>query len=232
MTKWIVAINFGVHIFLYGVVMFSPDGRAVIEGIYNRYGLTATKVVEDGFFWQPFTSMFLHGFVEVAAAAKEGGGYVEAFYSFFTIGMLHVGVNMLALWSIGGIIEKSIGPLSFLFLYLCAGLFGSMGVVLGGYDLTHPTVGASGAVVGLLGALAALFPRTRLVVFFIPMRASTAAWAVGIISLLFMFSSFTGMISHAGHLGGLIGGVIYIYLYIFLFFRKESISINRLFRDG
>ncbi len=145
--------------------------------------------------WQPLTSMFLHG------------------------GLAHIIFNMLALWSIGAPIERDLGPARFLTLYVVSGLAGAalvlflpvlsiVGLNLG--DPYIPTVGASGAISGLLGALAIFYPRATMLLFFvIPVRARSLAIGFGLLSLVLLFFQDGGGISHSGHLGGLLGGLAY-----------------------
>ncbi|NYG59431.1 membrane associated rhomboid family serine protease [Nocardioides daedukensis] len=129
--------------------------------------------VADGAWWQLVTSMFAH---------------VEP---------MHIGFNMLALWFLGPQLEMVLGRLRFLGVYLGSGLVGS-GVV---YLLTDPsthTLGASGAVFGLIGALIVI------------------GWKVGgdirtLLAWLGINLVITFMnpgISWQGHLGGFIGGVL------------------------
>ena len=79
------------------------------------------------------------------------GGFLHA-------GLLHLGMNMLVLWIIGAQLEKAIGPVRYACLYFTSLLAGALGVLL--IDPTTPTVGASGAVFGLMGA-ALIYQRSR-----------------------------------------------------------------------
>lgn len=160
-------------------------------GVFQTFGLVPAAFHP----WQPITSMFLHG------------------------GLAHIGFNMLALWSIGAPIERDLGTARFAKLYFLSGL-GGAGLVLllpllsaigiNAGDPTIATIGASGAIAGLLGALAVFYPRATMLLFFvIPVKARTLAIGFGVVSLYFMFGEGSGGISHSGHLGGLIAGLIY-----------------------
>ena len=70
----------------------------------------------------------------------------------------------------------------FLWLYFISGLMGSLLVVTMQSDLAHPTIGASGAVIGLLAALAVYYHHSKLLVLFFPMKARTAAIGLGALS--------------------------------------------------
>ncbi len=182
-TQALVLINLLVFLGVELFFGFTGDQSAFHDFVF-RYGLVPAEFWA-GAWWQPITSMFLHG------------------------GMLHVMVNMLALWSLGTPIERTVTSYRFLWLYMVSGFTSALFVFLFQPDLGQPTVGASGAVFGLLGSLAVFFPNSMLLVFFIPMRARTAAVVFGLLSLIFIFFDNITNISHLGHLGGLVGGVLY-----------------------
>jgi membrane associated rhomboid family serine protease len=87
----------------------------------------------------PFTAMFMHG------------------------GLLHLGGNMLFLWIFGNNVEDAMGPVKFVVFYLVAGLAALAGQVIVDPSSTVPTLGASGAIAGVLGGYLILFPRARVV---------------------------------------------------------------------
>jgi membrane associated rhomboid family serine protease len=130
--------------------------------------------VAHGQWWRLFTAMFLHA------------------------GFFHLAVNMYSLYFVGSIMEQVIGRWRFLLLYLASGLAGSAGALL----LTPgtPTVGASGAIFGVLGGLFIL-ERQR--------HIATGGQVAGLIVInLVITLAFSGSISVGGHFGGLIGGCI------------------------
>jgi membrane associated rhomboid family serine protease len=104
-------------------------------------------------------------------------------------------LNMLALYWFGSLLEERIGAGKFLLLYLVSGLAGSAGALL--LDPLQPTVGASGAIFGVLGA-GFVLERQRDYVF--------GGSALGIIVLNLVFTFSISNISIGGHIGGLIGG--------------------------
>ena len=207
-TRILVFLNLGIHLALCAYIFISQQGELVVQDFYETYGLLPDRFWKEGFFWQPLSSMFLHGGLQTAIIGTERGIF-NSILIFLLFGMLHVGVNMLALWSLGQAIERTIGSIRFAWLYFISGMCGAMAVILITPTLEMATVGASGAVLGVLGALAVFYPNSRLLVFFIPMKARTAAIMFIGISLIFIISDSGGLISHTGHLGGLVGGLLY-----------------------
>jgi membrane associated rhomboid family serine protease len=109
---------------------------------------------------------------------------------------LHIGFNMLALWILGPQLEMVLGRARYLGLYLLSGLVGSVAVYWLSGQAT-PTLGASGAIFGLMGALLVLAYKVRADV------SQLLTW-IGLNAALTFFGSG---ISWQGHLGGFIGGV-------------------------
>jgi membrane associated rhomboid family serine protease len=140
--------------------------------LFENLGLFG-PLVQDGEYWRLVTSGFLHS------------------------GLLHVGFNMYLLWVLGQMLEGSLGSKRFFGLYFASLLAGSFGALL--LEPRALTVGASGAVFGLMGAA------------FFQMRArGIDPFASGIGPLILFnlaFSFIPGFnISIGGHLGGLVGG--------------------------
>ena len=119
------------------------------------------------------------------------GGFLHA-------GFIHLAFNMFLLWMLGSQLERLLGPTSYLILYFGSLLSGALGVML--LDPLALTVGASGAVFGLMGAT---------VVY--QLRRGVSPWSNGIGTLLIINLIFTFArpnISVGGHLGGLLGGLL------------------------
>jgi len=139
--------------------------------------------------WQPVTYLFLHG------------------------GLWHLILNMLGLFFFGPETERAIGTRRFLALYFACGILAGLGwILISGTPASH-CLGASGAIFGVLGAFAGLFPQrpvTLLVFFVIPvsLRARTLAIALGLFSLLAIVSQ-PGQIAYAAHLVGGLAGYLY-----------------------
>jgi membrane associated rhomboid family serine protease len=157
------------------------------ESILLTFGLFPQAVMDDGVLWTPFTHMFLHG------------------------NGTHLMVNMLGLFLLGPDLERTFGTVSFLLLYLLSGLIGGVGYMLFSFMVLgqlHPVVGASGAIMGILGAIVALFPRRVYVILplMIPLRASTLAVLMLTAHIFFMFTPYGGRVAYDVHLyGGLTG---------------------------
>jgi membrane associated rhomboid family serine protease len=151
-----------------------------------------------------FTSMFLHG------------------------GILHLAGNMLFLWVFGNNIEDSVGRVVFIPFYLLAGIVAVYAQAFLDTSATVPTVGASGAVAGVLGAYALLHPRARVltlvfIIFFVTLVEIPAMVMLGIwFALQFLpavgqlatpdVSGDTGGVAYFAHVGGFIVGLALIKL--------------------
>lgn len=135
--------------------------------------IVSVRGVDDGALWQILTSTFSH--VEV----------------------LHIGFNMLALYFLGPTLESVLGRVRFLAVYLASGVTGSAAVMLLS-DPNSQTLGASGSIFGLMGALAVVALKVRGEV------QSILMW----IGLNVVLTFTIGGISWQGHLGGLVGGAV------------------------
>lgn len=150
-------------------------------------GLVPAAVLGKGFVWQLLTYMFLHG------------------------NFLHILFNMLFLWMMGSEIERYWGSREFLKYYLITGCGAGLVNVLVQPRATIPTIGASGAIFGLIIAFALAFPdREILLYFLIRIKAKYFAVLVGVIELLALFLLPSAPIARFAHLGGLVIGYIYI----------------------
>jgi len=147
--------------------------------------------LRHGRFWQPLSYMFLHG------------------------GILHLLFNMLMLYVFGRDMEGKLGPRRFLLLYLACGVIAGTGwLLISGSGKDH-CLGASGAVFGIMGAMAAIYPHRRItllimLVFPVTMTMRMLAIALGSIALVSLLSS-DGNIAHAAHLAGGLAGYLYGY---------------------
>jgi membrane associated rhomboid family serine protease len=150
----------------------SDLGAYVYENQATGQHLLGPGGISDGEYYRLFTSMFLH------------------------LGLLHLVMNMWALWVVGRTLETVLGPVRFLVLYLVAGLGGSVAVFL--FAPNPGSVGASGAIFGLFAALFVVMKRMR--------RDVTTLIPLLVINLII---SFVPGISLAGHMGGLVtGGIV------------------------
>jgi membrane associated rhomboid family serine protease len=115
---------------------------------------------------------------------------------FIHYGLIHLAMNMWALWQLGRALESALGPLRFASLYLLAGLGGSVAVLL--FQPKALSAGASGAIFGLFAALFVILKKLG--------RSTSSVVPVIVINLILTFS-IPG-ISIAAHLGGLITGAL------------------------
>lgn len=126
---------------------------------------------------------------------------------FFHADIAHLFFNMFALFMFGLYLESRVTEKQFLLLFFVAGLFGNIAYWLTDPLGTIPAVGASGAIYGIMGMLAVLYPNLIVYVGYAPMPIVFAA-------ALWFILEFTGMfvpsnIAHFSHLAGLVVGVAY-----------------------
>ena len=133
---------------------------------------------------------------------------------FLHANLMHLAINMYALWMFGSDVERAIGPRHYLTLYFASLLCSSATQLLVVSMMTsagvYPTVGASGAIFGILLAFGMLFPR-RTIVLLIPPIPMPAMVFVILYALLELFSGVFGTdqgVAHFAHLGGMIGAYL------------------------
>jgi len=148
--------------------------------------------------------------------------YLTVFSAMFMHGgLLHLGGNMLFLWIFGNNVEDAMGPVKFLLFYLLAGVAALALQVLIDPSSTVPTLGASGAIAGVLGGYILLFPRARVVtvifiVFFFTILELPALLVLGLWFLqqaLFGYFDLAqpagggGGVAYFAHIGGFVFGL-------------------------
>lgn len=150
-------------------------------------------------------------------------------HMFMHVGFWHIFFNMYSLLMFGSILERSLGPKKFLIFYFVTGL-GAVALHTGvewlqarvfiangiakAYQqlLVTPTLGASGAIYGVLIGFAMLYPQARLTLIFPPIPM-TAKWLVIIFAAIELFSGINGIqesVAHFAHLGGMLFGWLLI----------------------
>jgi membrane associated rhomboid family serine protease len=140
------------------------------------------------------TSMFMHG------------------------GWLHLGGNMLFLFIFGDNVEHRMGPLLYAGFYVIAGLVAALAQILLDPTSVIPTLGASGAISGVLGAYLVLFPRNQVTVFLfrfltvVPAVVAIGLWAVfqfiNGFGQIFTSQETTGGVAYMAHIGGFLAGLV------------------------
>jgi len=146
--------------------------------------------------WQTLSGRVFEEGALYGPAVADGEWYRLITAAFLHAGPIHLLFNMLALWWFGRSLEYVLGPGRYLGVYLASALAGAAGALL--FTPTTPTVGASGAVFGILGA-GLVLERSRIYVF------GGSAMALVVINLVLTFT--ISNISIGGHLGGLFGGI-------------------------
>lgn len=170
-TPYATVALIAVNATVFVVNLMSGSSRGLNE--LAQDGVLYGPAVRDGDWWRPITSGFLHD------------------------GIIHVGFNMLLLYQLGLLLEPALGRVRFLILYFTAMLGGSALVLAMSWDT--PTLGASGAVFGLMGA-AVVGLRSRGID---PFQTGIPQLLAINLAITFLFSAY---ISVGGHIGGLIAG--------------------------
>jgi membrane associated rhomboid family serine protease len=159
-------------------IQAARGGLEDIERLVGMGALDRPSVVEHGEVWRLVSATFMHG------------------------GFDHLISNLLMLFVLGMACEHGFGRPQFLFLYVTAGVVGSLTSLLGG----RPSVGASGAIFGLAGALMVLFWKYQNRLHLRDHRIAwvLAFWAIYTIGLGF----FNPFVDNLAHIGGLLGGAL------------------------
>lgn len=187
-TYKITSIIIGANVMM-GIVVAFTGGFSLVN-LYGWGALWPPAVTLQNEWYRIFTSMLLHGNV------------------------FHLLMNMYVLVYIGGFMERFIGSLRYLALYLISGVIASLAVVYLG-DVNVITVGASGSIFGIMGAL---FLMTFIQKDALPSPIIYQIRLLTIINLA--FTLFIPGISVFGHFGGLLTGIILFYIFSLL--RKAS----------
>jgi membrane associated rhomboid family serine protease len=194
----VTLVLIGINVFVY-LAELAAGGNVNGTGnwIYEHGVLVANAAYADGTpagvangeWWRLITSAFLH------------------------YGPLHLAFNMFSLYFAGSILEQVIGRWRFLALYLVSGVCGAAGALV--WTPHGLTVGASGAIFGILGALLVLERRGNI---------STGGQILGLIVInLVITFAYSGSISVGGHVGGLIGGIVLMVAFV-RFLRSWELS--------
>lgn len=199
-TVALIAAN--VSIFTYEL---SLDARLLDRFIYQMgmipAAITQGPISGTGGYYTVISSMFLHG------------------------GWMHVIGNMLYLWIFGNNIEDSMGHLRFILFYLLTGIVAAFAHLAFNPTSTVPTIGASGAVSGVLGAYLVLFPHARILtaiflgwfirIVYLPAWVLLIFW-IGLQLLnqvLVPIDPRAGGVAYAAHIGGFVAGLALIPLF-------------------
>jgi membrane associated rhomboid family serine protease len=175
-TITLIGINVGVYL----LQLLMGAGLSANTGWIYEHGVLVSSAVDsggqvvgvaEGEWWRLLTATFLH------------------------YGIIHLGLNMLVLWFIGPSLEEYFGHWRYLLVYVVSGLAGSAGALI--WSPNALTVGASGAIWGIMGAALVLEAR-RIWVF--------GGQAMGLVVFNLLITFLIPGVSIGGHVGGLIGG--------------------------
>ena len=170
MTYILLAVNILLFMFV------ESQGSTTSVSTLIEFGAKYNPAIMEGEWWRIGSSMFLH------------------------IGLLHLLMNMLALYYIGIAVERIYGTWRFSVIYLLAGIFGGVASFMLN---PHVAAGASGAIFGLFGALLYFGVRHRQLFF------KTMGWnLIFVIVLNIAFGIMVPQVDNGAHMGGLIGGFI------------------------
>ena len=183
-VKWLLISNTLVFLIYY-------LGGASLQSQMLLLALTPNLVVFHfpWFVWQLFTYMFMHG------------------------GIGHLLFNMLSLWMFGITLEQTWGTRRFLNYYFLCGIGAGICDVAVNTILGHrtTTIGASGAIYGLLLAFGVLFPDVKVLMnFLFPIRAKYLVMIYGAVALISALGSGNSGVSNIAHLGGMLFGWVYL----------------------
>lgn len=162
-------------------------------------------------------------FIPSRFLANPAGDFVTIFTSMFMhAGWLHIGGNMLYLWIFGDNVEDWFGHLPYLMFYLLCGVAATFAQLAFSIGSTIPSLGASGAIAGVLGAYIVLFPERRITVLFDygGVGQVPAIIVIGLWFILQLFSEIgsiaattdTGGVAYMAHVGGFVIGVLFTFL--------------------
>jgi len=182
-VKWLLISNTAVFVLSYLL------HQTAFGEIFNLLALVPRAVVYHFAIWQLVTYLFLHG------------------------GIQHLLFNMLALWMFGATLERDWGTRRFLKYYFLCGIAAgvcdvTVNALMGNWYTS--TIGASGAIYGVLLAFGVLYPEAIILFLFIfPIQAKYFVMIVGAMALLGSLNVNSG-VSNVAHLGGMIFGLIYL----------------------
>ena len=191
-TQRVPFVNISIIIINVAAFVYEVSLGPQLEGFFFQFGLVPQSFLASISSYEIitnsitplFTSMFLHG------------------------GWMHLGGNMLYLWIFGDNVEDKIGHGRYLLFYLLCGIAASFVHVLIEPSSTIPTVGASGAISGILGAYLIMFPRARVVTvipIFVFLHVAELP-AIFVLGFWFVIQFFNGILSLGYQTAGM-GGV-------------------------
>lgn len=193
LTVTLIVANVGIFLFAY------LSGQNAYEQILSKYGMIPNEISKGINLHTIFTSMFLHG------------------------GFVHLIGNVLFLWIFGDNIEDLFGRSKFLLIYFGSGVAASLAHVAFNPNSTVTTIGASGAIAGILGAYIVKYPRAKVLTLFfflfirivrVPAALFLGLWiGLQIISgSLTLATEMPVSVAYWAHIGGFVAGMYFAFI--------------------
>lgn len=154
--------------------------------------------------------------------------YITLLTAMFLHGsLIHIGGNMLFLWVFGDNVESNMGHLKYLLFYFICGIIAGGAHIAMNMDSRAPSLGASGAIAGVLAAYLVLYPkaRVRTLVFIPPFITIIGVYAIILIGIWFLMQLWDGLVQFGAqtaqtggvafwaHIGGFIAGLVLVFLF-------------------
>ena len=202
------------------------DHNPSLRTPFVTYALIAANILIFAAYWPYFAdearlASFFGDWAMIPAEVSNGERVHTLLTSMFLHGsLMHLGGNMLFLWIFGDNLEDELGHVGFLVFYLASGIGADVAQLLSAPTSPVPTVGASGAIAGVMGGYLLLFPRARvdvLFVFIVFFRiVPVPAWVM--LGLWFALQLFSGVgsdvsgggVAYWAHAGGFLIGLLFV----------------------
>lgn len=218
-TVSLVGLN--IAVFLLEMLILFTGGERALGTFFVAYGVVPAAIssgqsIVIPFYLTLFTGMFVHG------------------------SLTHIGFNMLYLLAFGDNLEDRLGHGRYLIFYLLTGLLASLAQIMVDPHSPVPSVGASGAIAGVLSGYVLFFPRgaVRMFLFLDPFTRITRIPALMYIGFWFVTQFFngigslgvltaeTGGVAYWAHIGGFVGGMALAWLYRRVFSKESEVMID------
>jgi len=179
------------------VFLMQVLNQSLEQVIFQNFALIPSEVIFHFKIWQLVTYLFLHG------------------------GFWHIFFNMFVLWMFGSELEREWGTKEFLKYYFITGIgAGVFNLLLS----NAPTIGASGAVYGVMLAYALRYPDRLVYIYFLfPVKVKYMMAFLVLVSFFSTFGASGDGIAHAAHLGGIVVGFVYLKYWVLLYKIKRNL---------
>jgi membrane associated rhomboid family serine protease len=238
-TIALIVINAFVYLFLQRKSGIDFSGNSLDQSSLTHYGAIPYEITHPGDHCDFVGGVVCEGQrgVQGTAGSQLPTG-LTVFTSMFThAGLLHLGGNMLFLWIFGNNVEDSMGPVRFLIFYLLAGIAALALQTAINPDTVVPTLGASGAIAGVLGGYIVLYPRARVLTLIFLIIFFTFLELPAVLFLFIWFAqqavfAAVGLTNPRGNGGGVayfahVGGFVLGLLAIKLFAKRLSAAYGK-----